>query len=110
VERFKAILNEADLDGVLRRGVAVLFKHSTTCPISTRAKEQVGEFMRQHPGVPVYLVDVLAQKPLSQQIAADLGIRHESPQAILLQRGKPLWHASHHEVTAAAISKRLPSP
>lgn len=109
MEMFKAILNEADLDKVLRAELAVLFKHSTRCPISVRAKEEMEEFTRQHSGVPVYLVDVLAQRPLSQRVAADVGIRHESPQVILLQYGKPIWHASHRGVTAAAISKRLPS-
>ena len=106
---FKAILNDADLDEALKAEVAVLFKHSTRCPISVRAKGEMEEFMRQHSGVPVYLVDVLVQRPLSQRIAADVGIRHESPQVIVLQYGKPSWHASHREVTAVAISKRLPS-
>jgi len=106
---FKAILNDADLDEALKADVAVLFKHSTRCPISARAKEEVEEFMRQRSGVPVYLVDVLAQRPLSQRVTADLGIRHESPQVIVLQRGKPIWHASHRDVTAAAIFNHLPS-
>jgi len=106
---FKAILNDADLDEALKADVAVLFKHSTRCPISVEAKQEVEGFMRQHSDVPVYLVDVLAQKPISQRMAADLGIRHHSSQVILLQRGKPIWHASHRDVTAAALSKMIAS-
>ena len=109
VERFNAIQNETDLNKVLRADVAVLFKHSTRCPISARAKEEMEEFVRQHSGVPVYLVDVLAQRPLSQRVAADLRIRHESPQVILIQCGKPIWHASHRDVTAAALLKMIAS-
>lgn len=63
--------------------------------------------MRRRPGIPVYFVDVLAQRPLSQRIAVALGIRHESPQAIMLQAGTPVWHASHSEVTADALLQRV---
>ena len=109
MEMFKAILNDANLEEALKAEVAVLFKHSTRCPISARAKEEMEEFVRQHSGVPVYLVDVLAQRPLSQRVAADLRIRHESPQVILIQCGKPIWHASHRDVTAAALLKMIAS-
>ena len=55
----------------------------------------------------MYLVDVLGQRPLSQRIAADLSIRHESPQVIVLQAGKPMWHASHYDVTADTLEKQV---
>ncbi len=57
--------------------------------------------------MPVYLVDVLAQRPLSQAIAARLGIRHESPQAIVLRQGKAVWDASHFAITAKEVSTTL---
>jgi monothiol bacilliredoxin len=55
----------------------------------------------------VFLIDVLAQRPLSRRIAATLGIQHESPQVIVLRNGKPVWHASHYEVTADALAKEI---
>jgi len=63
--------------------------------------------MDAHPDVPVYWVDVKGQRPLSREIAGRLGITHESPQAILLRRGTPVWHASHSGVTAGAIAGEL---
>ncbi len=60
-------------------------------------------FVREHPDVPVFLVDVLGSRPLSQALAARLGVRHESPQVILLHAGIAAWHASHSAVTADAI-------
>ena len=95
------------LEEALKAEQAMLFKHSPRCPVSVWALTEVEEFARRRPATPVYLVDVLAQRPLSQRIAADLGIPHESPQAILLQRGKPLWHGSHSEVTADALSRHV---
>lgn len=61
--------------------------------------------MQRRPGIPVFLVDVLSQRPLSRRIAAILGIRHESPQIIVLRRGAPLWHASHYDVTADTLAR-----
>ena len=63
--------------------------------------------MRRQLGVPVFLVDVLSQRPLSRRIAAELGIRHESPQVIVLRRGTAFWHASHYDVTADALAKEV---
>jgi bacillithiol system protein YtxJ len=65
--------------------------------------------MRRRPGIPVFLVDVLSQRPLSQGVAAHLKIQHESPQAIMLRRGVPVWHASHYDVTADALAKEVAS-
>jgi bacillithiol system protein YtxJ len=57
----------------------------------------------------VFLVDVRAQRSLSQQIAARAGVRHESPQAIVFRRGTAVWNASHSDVTAAEIARHLPA-
>jgi bacillithiol system protein YtxJ len=67
----------------------------------------VQRFLQQHPEVPVYLVDVIRQRPLSREIAAHLAIQHESPQAILTQGGAVRWHASHYEVTAEALAAQV---
>jgi bacillithiol system protein YtxJ len=67
----------------------------------------VHRFLAAHPDMPVYLVDVIAGRPLSRAIAARLDITHESPQAILLRSGTPVWHASHDGVTAEAIAREL---
>jgi bacillithiol system protein YtxJ len=36
-----------------------------------------------------------------------LGVRHETPQAILLRDGVPVWSASHFRITAEALKKVL---
>lgn len=72
------------------------------------ALDEVESFLQQHPNLPAYLVDVRAERPLSQEIAARSGVQHESPQAILLRRGAPLWDASHYEITAEALARHVP--
>jgi bacillithiol system protein YtxJ len=67
----------------------------------------VQTFGREHTDVPIYQVDVVRHRALSQAIGARLGIRHESPQVILVQSGTAVWHESHFGVTAEAIARSL---
>ena len=64
-------------------------------------------FQQEHPEIPVYLIDVIGQRPLSREIAVRLGVQHESPQTILIRGGAVRWHASHYEVTAEALAAQL---
>lgn len=80
--------------------VTVLFKHSVTCSISIGVKREYDAFVEQFPHVPTRLVIVQNERPLSNAIAELLGVRHESPQALVVKNGQVVWHASHHRITA----------
>ena len=98
---------EADLEGALARDIALLYKHSPYCGLSTMAQHEVHFFLQGNPDVPVYLVDVIHRRSLSQRIAELFEIEHESPQVILLRQGKPQFDASHRGVSAHAIESEL---
>lgn len=87
-----------------RSGVqpVVLFLHDPDCPISARAYRQVA-----HVGGMVLLIDVRHGQQLSQRIESRTGIRHESPQVIVLRQGQARWSASHYEVTTHAMALAL---
>ncbi len=88
------------LDALLKaRGGGWIFKHSTRCPISAAAEAEFEKFAAAHPGAPVYRVLVIEDRPLSNAIAEKLAIPHPSPQAILIRDGKPIWSASHWDIT-----------
>ena len=75
----------------------LIFKHSTTCSISAAAKSKI-ERQWADSGlaeVPIYYLDLLRFRPLSAQIAEQFGIRHESPQLLLIQGGECRYDASH---------------
>lgn len=88
----------------------LIFKHSPTCWISRRALAEVSLFVDAHPDVPVYLVDVLAQRAFSQEIAEALRIVHASPQLILVADGASRWNASHGGIKLPAIERAINSP
>lgn len=101
--RLRKLKRQADLDAVLENDIAVLYKHSPICGLSARALREVRGFIATHPALPVYLVNVITRRELSRQIEQHTGVRHESPQAIVLRDGRPTWHASHRAVTKQAL-------
>jgi bacillithiol system protein YtxJ len=96
-----------EFDAVLREPAAVVFKHSTRCPISAAAYKQLAAVDGRGPSAPVYLVDVHQRRDVSDYIAERLGMPHDSPQAFVLARGAPVWHASHYAITAREIEAAL---
>ena len=94
-------------DAALEKPLAVVYKHSTRCPISVLAAEEVARFEEEHPDVPLYVVDVVADRSVSRHVAAALGVTHHSPQVIVVAQGRPAWHASHFDVRADVIAERL---
>ncbi len=101
--------NEMDLEQALSADRAFLFKHSTRCGTSSRAYRQVTEYEEADEPIPVFLVDVIAERTLARSIADRLGVRHRSPQVILLESGRPIWHASHGAVTAEILTEKAGS-
>lgn len=102
----------ADLDKALAEsqiGTVLLFKHSATCDISAAAWEEFLDFLRdnkENPSAPPlhsYFLVVQTARPVSDAIESRFGIRHESPQAILLHNGQPVWHDSHRRLTTQKL-------
>ena len=77
-----------------------IFKHSTRCSISSMALSRLerGE-LKSTTKIPFYYLDLLAHRNLSNQIATDFGVMHESPQLLLIKNGECIYKASHSEVT-----------
>ncbi len=100
-----------EVDPVLARSSSrpiLIFKHSSTCGVSAEAYGEIEALLAGPPlSTDVYLVDVRAARPVSNAIAARLEIRHESPQVLLVDRGRVRWSASHFRVTARALRAEL---
>jgi bacillithiol system protein YtxJ len=88
---------------------AVILKHSTACPVSASALEEYEEYLRKDPNrdVDYLLVKVIESRPVSNQIAEDLGVKHASPQIIFFKNGEAVWNASHWAVTAKHMTAVL---
>jgi bacillithiol system protein YtxJ len=80
----------------------LLFKHSITCPISTDASNQMSIVNGD-----VNIVIVQSSREISNAIAERTNIPHESPQAIIIKDRKPIFQASHYNITTDSIEKNL---
>ncbi|MGN7401413.1 bacillithiol system redox-active protein YtxJ [Cytobacillus praedii] len=85
----------------------LLLKHSSTCPISHAAYEEYEKFVNENESVKSFYLVVQEDRPLSNHIAENFQIKHESPQAILFNNGKPIWHASHWKITYDSLTKAM---
>lgn len=87
-----------------------VYKHSTVCPVSARAAGHYHDFAEGDTSTPPPLftqVMVIENRDLSNEIESRLGIRHESPQLLLLRDGKVAWHASHFSISEDSIKSAL---
>ena len=107
IDELETLIAESDNRPLL------LFKHSRSCGISAEALDELIEHLNaarsnasaHHPRYAV--VTVQTHRDVSNAVSARLGIRHETPQAIIVRRGKAVWSASHFRVNAASIQQAL---
>ena len=76
----------------------VVFKHSTRCSISRMALKLTQQRWELPENTTAYLLDLLNHRDVSQAIAEDLGVEHQSPQMVLIRDGKALHHANHSNI------------
>ncbi|MFB9761279.1 bacillithiol system redox-active protein YtxJ [Ectobacillus funiculus] len=91
---------------VQQSGKHLLFKHSTTCPISAQAHEEFQAFVKDT-NTSAAIVLVIEDRPVSNQIAEQFGIKHESPQIFLLEDGQVRWNTSHWKITKEALKEAV---
>jgi bacillithiol system protein YtxJ len=48
-------------------------------------------------------LDLIAYRALSDQIAKDFGVAHESPQILVIREGKVVYHESHYGISYATL-------
>ncbi|MCL4638184.1 MULTISPECIES: bacillithiol system redox-active protein YtxJ [Olivibacter] len=87
---------------------AIIFKHSTRCPVSSMAKRTFEFESSLIPEeTPVYLVDLIKYREISNQIADKWKVRHESPQVLLIKGDDCVYNESHNEIEVAKIVVKM---
>ncbi len=86
----------------------LLFKHSRACGTSAEALDELLAHLEDSRHDARYaMVTVQTHREVSNAVATQLGIRHETPQALLIRGGRVVWSASHFKVTSDAIRKAI---
>lgn len=81
-------------------GYSLIFKHSTRCSISMMVKKRFElDWNLLPPDMPLYFLDLIKHRDISNQIATDFFVHHESPQMLVIKDGECILDASHGEVS-----------
>ncbi|WP_158825516.1 bacillithiol system redox-active protein YtxJ [Mucilaginibacter lacusdianchii] len=95
-------LNSADQLSEIKQqpGYSLIFKHSTRCSISMMAKRRFELDWDKLPAdMPLYFLDLIKNRDLSNQIASDFQVHHESPQLLLIKDGECVLDQSHGAIS-----------
>lgn len=104
---WRSLTDTAEVDAAISASedkYQLLFKHSTTCPISSMAKHRL-ESNWNIDDVECHYLDLLAYRPVSNYIADRLAVHHESPQIILIKNEEVLLDASHLDISAEEVAE-----
>jgi bacillithiol system protein YtxJ len=82
----------------------LLFKHSTRCSISSMALSTFNrEWQLSEEQCPIYYIDLLKYREVSNEVARLTGVVHQSPQAIVMKGGSVIYSASHGAIDAESV-------
>lgn len=91
-----------------RKKPVLLFKQSTTCPVSAEAFRQFNSFLEtDHSDIKAYFVKVRESRAVSDEIAEELKVEHQSPQIFIVKDREQIWNTSHGKITVENIKEAL---
>lgn len=110
--QLKELKTVAEWEDVLAHSAThplLVFKHSTSCPISANAFKEYRAFLEHdaREDVDYVIVKVIESRDVSNKIAEDLDVKHESPQAIVVKNKQEVWNKSHRDITQISIRGAL---
>lgn len=100
-------LNQMDQLVVSEDRTVLYFKHSRRCATSIMALRQFENNWDNSEDCEIYFLDLLKHRDISNEIERISGVKHESPQVIVMREKKVIYHASHSDIDTRSISKAL---
>ena len=79
-----------------------IFKHSTRCSISVMAKTRLERsgFPEQ---IQFHYLDLLKYREISNKVAEQFGVYHQSPQILLIKNGECIFEETHSAISMDEI-------
>lgn len=86
----------------------LIFKHSTRCAISMMARKRFElEWDAIPETTPLYFLDLIKYRDLSNQVATLFQVHHESPQLLIVKEGQCMLEQSHGDISATEAAEIL---
>lgn len=109
---WEKIVNVGQLEDLKKQSEekpVLIFKHSNRCSISSMAFDRLkrnwkdSDFEKVSP----YFLDLINYRDISNQIAQEFGVYHQSPQIILIKNGKAVYDNSHMGISYGEIMRKV---
>ncbi|MCC5920471.1 MAG: bacillithiol system redox-active protein YtxJ [Cyclobacteriaceae bacterium] len=85
----------------------LIYKHSTRCSISSMALNRLERGWEDGISIKTYFLDLISYRNLSNAVASEFGVMHESPQVLLIKDQECIFHESHMGINFEALKKAL---
>lgn len=87
----------------------LIFKHSTRCSISSMSLDRLLRKWKDQDveKVTPYFLDLIAYRNLSEQVAMEFKVPHESPQLILIKNGEAVYSNSHFGISYGELMEKV---
>lgn len=86
----------------------IVFKHSNTCGTSEEAHQRIKKLESQGAiAENMYILIVQNAREISDRVAEDLDVKHESPQVIVVSEGEAIYHASHEDIDPDVVAQKI---
>lgn len=84
----------------------IILKHSISCPTSAMVKSRFDRSPVVE-NADYYLLDLWNYRAVSDFVAQKFGVRHESPQILIIHRGQCIYHESHYGIVVEKIATSI---
>lgn len=99
------------LDNIVQDSVnqsIIIYKHSNRCHICARVKNRIeADWDDVKSEIPVYYLDLLKYRSISDKIASVFNVEHQSPQLLLIKGGVCVYNESHNSISVDELKKIL---
>jgi bacillithiol system protein YtxJ len=92
-----------------KKGLILIFKHSTRCSISTTSLARLERNWNQQElgTIKPYYLDLISFREVSNLIAQKFDVEHQSPQVLIIQNGKSVFERSHLDIDYTSVKQMV---
>jgi bacillithiol system protein YtxJ len=97
----------AEIKALSESTSVMIFKHSTRCSVSGMSLDRLLRKWKNGDEVVPYFLDLIAHRELSNLVAQEFGVPHESPQVIIIKNGEAIYNDSHFGISYPDIMQQV---
>lgn len=98
----------AEIKELSKSKPVLIFKHSTRCSISSMSLDRLLRKWKSEDSerITPYYLDLIAYRNLSDEVARDFSIPHQSPQVLIIRDGVSVYDSSHFNIAYPEIMSK----